>query len=64
MSAPNHSTYPHESGRLYDCPACESECFCAPNTAMCVGCALTRESDPNVPDEMFDSPCTGCECCR
>jgi len=24
-----HADYPHTPGTLYDCPACESECFCA-----------------------------------
>ena len=23
-----HADYPHHPGTLYDCPACESECFC------------------------------------
>jgi hypothetical protein len=23
-----HVDYPHEPGTLYDCEACESECFC------------------------------------
>jgi hypothetical protein len=34
-----HSTYPHEPGRLYDCPACEAECHCTPGTTPCVYCA-------------------------
>lgn len=24
----DHVAYPHEYGRLYDCPACEAECWC------------------------------------
>lgn len=24
-----HVDYPHEPGRLYDCPACEAECHCS-----------------------------------
>lgn len=34
MSAPldlddiPHADYPHEPGRLPDCPRCEAECFC------------------------------------
>lgn len=23
-----HSDYPHEPGTLYDCEACETECYC------------------------------------
>lgn len=23
-----HASYPHEPGTLYDCEACETECFC------------------------------------
>ena len=23
-----HVDYPHLAGTLYDCPACEEECFC------------------------------------
>jgi hypothetical protein len=33
---PEHVNYPHEPGRLYDCPACESRCHCTPGTAECV----------------------------
>jgi hypothetical protein len=31
-----HVSYPHEPGRLYDCPACESTCHCTPGTTECV----------------------------
>lgn len=24
----DHVAYPHEYGRLYDCPGCEAECLC------------------------------------
>jgi hypothetical protein len=24
----SHVNYPHEYGRLYDCPACKTECWC------------------------------------
>lgn len=36
-----HTDYPHEPGRLYDCPACESQCYCGdvPGAAPCVHCA-------------------------
>lgn len=27
-----HSSYPHQPGYLYDCAACEAECFCGNNT--------------------------------
>lgn len=47
-----HADYPHEPGMLYDCPACESECFCEalgypmeryPGSGMCVHCAVLSE---------------------
>jgi len=31
-----HADYPHEPGRLYDCPACEARCHCTPGTTTCV----------------------------
>lgn len=31
-----HVSYPHEDGRLFDCPACEAVCHCTPDTAECV----------------------------
>lgn len=31
-----HVNYPHEAGRLIDCPACEAQCHCTPGTALCV----------------------------
>lgn len=33
-----HVNYPHEPGRLYDCPACEATCHCDPDpgTTACV----------------------------
>lgn len=33
---PAHADYPHEPGRLYDCPACEARCHCTPGDAQCV----------------------------
>ena len=33
---PAHVDYPHEPGRLYDCPACEARCHCTPGDAPCV----------------------------
>lgn len=35
-----HSDYPHEPGRLYDCPACEAECWCTgrPGDEQCIFC--------------------------
>ena len=38
---PEHSDYPHEPGRLYDCPACEAECHCShlPGNTQCIFCA-------------------------
>lgn len=36
-----HVEYPHEQGRLYDCPACEGHCWCEDltRTTPCVFCA-------------------------
>jgi hypothetical protein len=31
-----HADYPHEPGRLYDCPACEDHCHCEPGYTQCV----------------------------
>ena len=31
-----HVNYPHEPGRLYDCPACESSCHCKPGETECI----------------------------
>lgn len=31
-----HADYPHEAGRLFDCPACEACCHCVPNATECV----------------------------
>lgn len=34
--APEHVDYPHDAGYLFDCPACEARCHCAPGQAECV----------------------------
>jgi hypothetical protein len=31
-----HADYPHEPGRLYDCPACEDHCHCKPGETECI----------------------------
>jgi hypothetical protein len=31
-----HVSYPHEPGRLHDCPACAAQCHCTPGDAECV----------------------------
>lgn len=36
MSREKHADYPHEPGRLYDCPACEARCHCTPGHTQCV----------------------------
>jgi len=38
----NHVDYPHEPGTLYDCEACEQECFCS-YTLTCIACAMVNE---------------------
>lgn len=47
-----HASYPHDPGTLYDCPACEGQCFCVEISAgqdvtpgdeeagRCVGCEI------------------------
>lgn len=41
-----HNIYPHDPGTLYDCLACESECFCGPESNEdCVYCTLGQESE-------------------
>jgi hypothetical protein len=40
-----HVDYPHTPGTLYDCPACEAECFCA-DGFRCLHCALQAEQNP------------------
>lgn len=37
---PEHVDDPHEWGNLYDCPACEAECYCTPGDIECVHCSL------------------------
>jgi hypothetical protein len=39
---PGHVDYPHQPGTLYDCPACEANCFCT-DGFQCVHCALEAE---------------------
>lgn len=41
-----HADYPHLPGALWDCPACEAECFCEPLPAAqypCVFCDAEEE---------------------
>lgn len=40
-----HVDYPHRPGALYDCPACENECFCENSLeySKCVFCASLEE---------------------
>lgn len=38
-----HADYPHFPGMLYDCPACEAECFCTDGTS-CVYCEIQAET--------------------
>ena len=40
-----HADYPHYPGTLYDCPACENECFCGAEPAgFCIYCTEIQES--------------------
>jgi hypothetical protein len=38
-----HTDYPHFPGALYDCPACEAECFCDGTGFECVHCEIENE---------------------
>lgn len=37
----NHSDEPHRGGELYDCPACETVCYCT-DSFYCLACEMTR----------------------
>lgn len=39
-----HNSYPHFPGMLYDCAACESECYCTDDFE-CVYCAIQEEGN-------------------
>lgn len=54
-----HVDYPHEPGRLYDCPRCEAECFCAPGNTQCVFCAILEEEERK--DQLIRLSI--CQCC-
>ena len=45
-----HVDYPHEPGRLYDCPACEGACHCRPGETECV---FDGEHDPHSCEEFL-----------
>lgn len=38
-----HADYPHDAGTLFDCPACESTCYCG-HAGTCVYCCLVAEA--------------------
>jgi hypothetical protein len=66
-----HVNYPHGDGQLYDCPACEAECFCDPDGTMCVYCAIelegmrdevTRRCESEACDEFDGIHCYGDGC--
>lgn len=40
-----HVDYPHWPGHLYDCLACESECYCQTGSAQCVYCNNLDEQE-------------------
>jgi hypothetical protein len=60
-----HADYPHEAGTLYDCTACEANCFCAEVQAgqvddaedteptICVHCAIGEEHMQAHADRKF-----------
>lgn len=46
-SEPQHADYPHEPGTLYDCPACEENCYCStePGCTPCLHCSLQSDAE-------------------
>lgn len=36
LPEPAHVNYPHEPGRLFDCPACDARCHCVAGALECV----------------------------
>lgn len=36
LDSEGHVDYPHEPGRLYDCPACEAQCHCTAGHTECI----------------------------
>lgn len=55
-----HVNYPHEPGRLHDCPACEAACHCTPGAAECVfeGVHNAVVDDPACRDRGVHDPRT------
>jgi len=48
--AQRHVDYPHEPGRLVECPACEfGPCQCDPTTAPCVSRECVQDGEPDAP---------------
>lgn len=53
-----HTDYPHEPGFLYDCIACEAECYCDDLDGRgmeCIHCAILEEESAGVADMIFGS---------
>jgi hypothetical protein len=42
-----HVDYPHNPGTLYNCPACEGNCYCD-DVGLCLHCDLIEEADEAV----------------
>ena len=47
-----HISYPHHPGEIYDCPACESQCFCEPGMSECVYCSLRYYARAETSDDV------------
>lgn len=47
-----HVAYPHFPGRLYDCLACEAECFCTPGETECIYEGEHKTFDPEHTHEV------------
>lgn len=58
-----HADYPHHPGTLYDCPACESTCYCTPGHAPCVACAIRAEQARADLMALFDVTATAHQGC-
>lgn len=52
-----HSGYPHEAGRLYDCQVCEYTCHCTADedTTQCVHCTLIDTGESTCEDGECDA---------
>ena len=60
QAKPVHADYPHEPGRLHDCPACEDHCHCKPGETECV--YEGSDGHNGLADAQPGTPCENCGC--